>query len=78
MAQSTQDGKGKGGAELAMLSEADLARLLDRGCIYADDLASGADAGVCLCLRVCLCACLCALYVCAVCAVCVCMACLVW
>ena len=58
MAQAAQDGKGKGGAELAMLSEADLARLLDRGCIYADDRASGADA--CACVRVCACErCLC-------------------
>ena len=43
MRAAGEDGKGDG-ADLA-LSEADLAKLLDRTHVFADDLASGADAG---------------------------------
>jgi hypothetical protein len=43
MRAAGEDGKGEG-ADLA-LSEADLAKLLDRTHVFADDLASGADAG---------------------------------
>ena len=44
MRAAEEDGKGGKGAELA-LSEAELAQLLDRQHVFADDLASGADAG---------------------------------